>query len=128
MAIPRKTPFTTPPTPEETFNSVWIRNINIHCPQINAEDNTDGSIMIDLVPYNSSEGSESIYVGSDTEAVETLAVPTPPESPKSFWDAVNEVPEVGVAMNAIVAAVAPLRTWIEEQQQAFLDQQEESPE
>ena len=50
---------------------MWIRNINIHCPQINAEDNTDGSIMIDLVPYNSSEGSESIYVGSDTEAVET---------------------------------------------------------
>ena len=55
-------------------------------------------------------------------------MPTPPESPKSFWDAVNEVPEVGAAMNAIVAAVAPLRTWIEEQQQAFLDQQEETPE
>jgi len=128
MAIPRETPFTVSPTPEKTFNSVWVKNIHIHCPQINDVGNTDGHIMLELVPYDNTEGSESIYAGSDTGAVETLVVPVPPEAPKSFWDAVNEVPEVGAAMSAIVAAVAPLRAWIEEQQQEFLDQQEESPE
>ncbi len=128
MAIPRKTPFTVSPTTEKTFNSVWVKNINIHCPQTNEAGNTDGHIQIELVPYSNSEGSESIYAGSDAGAVETLVVPLPPESAKSFWDAVNEVPEVAAAMNAIITAVAPLRSWIEEQRQAFLDQQEESPE
>jgi hypothetical protein len=99
MAIPRETPFIVSPTPEKTFGSVWLRNINIHCPQINAEGNTDGHITIELVPY-SSEGSEAIYN---------------PEAGKSFWDSVNEVPEVAAAMSAIIAAVAPLRTWIEAQ-------------
>ena len=56
MAIPRETPFIVSPTPEKTFDSVWLRNINIHCPQINAEGNTDGHITIELVPY-SSEGA-----------------------------------------------------------------------
>jgi hypothetical protein len=128
MAIPRQTPFTVPPTPEKTFDSVWIKNINIHCPQINQAGNTDGHITLELAPYDSSEGSESIYISSDTEGIETLTVPNPPYANKSFWDAVNEVPEVGAAMGAIVAAVAPLRAWIEEQQQEFLDQQEESSE
>ena len=124
MAIPRQTPFTVPPTPEKTFDSVWIKNINIHCPQTNEAGNTDGHIQIELVPYSDSEGSESIYAGSDTGAVETLVVPVPPESPKSFWDAVNEVPEVAAAMSAIVAAVDPLRTWIEEQKEEFEAQQQ----
>ena len=128
MAIPRKTPFTTPPTPEETFNSVWVKNINIHCPQTNEAGNTDGHIQIELVPYSNSEGSESIYAGSDSGAVEILAVPLPPESPKSFWDAVNEVPEVAAAMNAIITAVAPLRAWIEEQKESFAEEKEESSE
>ena len=114
MAIPRETPFIVSPTPEKTFDSVWLRNINIHCPQINAEGNTDGHITIELVPY-SSEGSEAIYNSSDMEGVETLTVPNPPHASKSFWDSVNEVPEVAEAMGAIIAAVAPLKAWIEAQ-------------
>jgi hypothetical protein len=128
MAIPRETPFTVSPTPEKTFNSVWVKNINIHCPQTNEAGNTDGNITLELVPYNNSDGSESIYVPSGTEGVEFLTVPTPPESSKSFWDSVNEVPEVAAAMNAIIAAVAPLRAWIEEQKESFAEEQEESPE
>jgi hypothetical protein len=31
-------------------------------------------------------------------------------------------------MNAIIAAVAPLRAWIEEQKESFAEEQEESPE
>lgn len=126
MAIPRQTPFTVSPTPEKTFDSVWIKNINIHCPQINEVGNTDGHISIELVPYNNSEGSEAIYVSSGVEGIETLTVPTPPVASKSFWDCVNEVPEVAAAMGAIISAVAPLRTWIEEQEEA--DQEEEAPE
>ena len=128
MAVPRKTPFTVSPTPEKTFNSVWVKNINIHCPQINEVGNTDGHITIELVPYDSSEGSESIYISSDTEGIETLTVPNAPEANKSFWDSVNEVPEVAAAMNAIISAVAPLRTWIEEQKESFEEQKEESSE
>ena len=79
MSIPRKTPFTVSPKPEKTFNSVWVKNINIHCPQINQAGNTDGNITLELVPYDSSEGSESIYISSDMEGVETLTVPNAPE-------------------------------------------------
>jgi len=42
-----------------------------------------------------------------------LNVPNRANGRKSFWDAVNEVPEVAAAMQAIVAAVGPLKTWAE---------------
>jgi len=113
MAISRSPSFTVPAVSEKSFDSVWVRNINIHCPQLNAEGNDQGNISIELVPYDATEGSESIHFTVDNEGVEYVNVPNRTNGRKTFWDCVNEVPEVAAAMEAIVAAVGPLKTWAE---------------
>ena len=113
MAISRSPSFTVPAVSEKSFDSVWVRNINIHCPQLNAEGNDQGNINIELVPYDATEGSEAIHITVDNEGVEYLNVPNRDNGRKTFWSCVNEVPEVAAAMEAIVAAVGPLKTWAE---------------
>ena len=113
MAISRSPSFTVPAVAEKSFDSVWVRNISIHCPQLNAEGNDQGSINIELVPYDATEGSESIHFTVDNEGVEYVNVPSRTNGRKTFWECVNEVPEVAAAMEAIVAAVGPLKTWAE---------------
>ena len=113
MAISRSSSFTVPAVQEKSFDSVWVRNINIHCPQLNESGNIEGSINLELVPYDSTSGSETLHITVDNEGVEYLNVPNRANGRKSFWEAVNEVPEVATAMNAIIAAVEPLKTWAE---------------
>jgi hypothetical protein len=113
MAISRSSSFTVPAVQEKSFDSVWVRNINIHCPQLNESGNIEGNINLELVPYDSTSGSETLHVTVDNEGVEYLNVPNRANGRKSFWEAVNEVPEVATAMNAIIAAVEPLKTWAE---------------
>ena len=107
--IPRNEPFVIPARPEETFDSVWLRTINIYSPQINASGNNEGSINIEMLPYDSS--NDNIYSTADNEGVEYLNIPSRVNGRKSFWDAVNEVPEVAIAMNSIIEAIPALRTW-----------------
>tara|TARA_R110002020_G_scaffold51418_1_gene145489 strand:- start:93 stop:563 length:471 start_codon:yes stop_codon:yes gene_type:complete len=107
--IPRNEPFVIPARPEETFDSVWLRSINIYSPQINASGNNEGSINIEMLPYDSS--NDNIYSTADNEGVEYLNIPSRVNGRKSFWDAVNEVPEVAIAMNSIIEAIPALRTW-----------------
>ena len=113
MAISRSPSFTVPAVAEKSFDSVWVRNINIHCPQLNAEGNNEGNINIELMPYDATEGSEAIHFTIDNEGVEYINVPNRANGRKTFWECVNEVPEVAAAMEAIVAAVWPLKTWAE---------------
>ena len=113
MAISRSPSFTVPAVAEKSFDSVWVRNINIHCPQLNAEGNNEGNINIELIPYDATEGSEAIHFTIDNEGVEYINVPNRANGRKTFWECVNEVPEVAAAMEAIVAAVGPLKTWAE---------------
>ena len=113
MAISRSPSFTVPAVSEKSFDSVWVRNINIHCPQLNAEGNDQGNINIELVPYDATEGSEAIHITVDNEGVEYINIPNRANGRKTFWECVNEVPEVAAAMEAIVAAVGPLKTWAE---------------
>ncbi len=113
MAISRSPSFTVPAVAEKSFDSVWVRNINIHCPQLNAEGNNEGNINIELMPYDATEGSEAIHFTIDNEGVEYINVPNRANGRKTFWECVNEVPEVAAAMEAIVAAVEPLKTWAE---------------
>jgi len=113
MAISRSSSFTVPAVQEKSFDSVWVRNINIHCPQLNESGNIEGNINLELVPYDSTSGSETLHITVDNEGVEYLNVPNRANGRKSFWEAVNEVPEVATAMNAIIAAVEPLKTWVE---------------
>ena len=107
--IPRDEPFVIPARPEETFDSVWLRSINIYAPEINASGNSQGSINIEMLPYDSS--NDKIWSTADNEGVEYLNVPSRVNGRKSFWDAVNEVPEVAIAMNSIIEAIPALRTW-----------------
>ena len=107
--IPRNEPFVIPARPEETFDSVWLRSINIYAPQINASGNSEGSINIEMLPYDST--NDKIWTTADNEGVEYLNVPSRVNGRKSFWDAVNEVPEVAIAMNSIIEAIPALRTW-----------------
>ena len=113
MAISRSPSFTVPAVWEKSFDSVWVRNINIHCPQLNAEGSNEGNINIELMPYDATEGSEAIHFTIDNEGVEYINVPNRANGRKTFWECVNEVPEVAAAMEAIVAAVGPLKTWAE---------------
>ena len=107
--IPRDEPFVIPARPEETFDSVWVRSINIYAPEINASGNNQGSINIEMLPYDST--NDKIWTTADNEGVEYLNIPSRVNGRKSFWDAVNEVPEVAIAMNSIIEAIPALRTW-----------------
>ena len=107
--IPRDEPFVVPARPQETFDSIWLRNINVYAPEINVSGNSQGSINVECLPYNSS--GREIFSTPDNQGVEYINVPNRANGRKSFWDCVNEVPEVKTAMDAITAAIPALRTW-----------------
>jgi hypothetical protein len=107
--IPRDEPFVVPASPEETFDSVWLRSINIYAPNTSTEAPTEGSLNIEMLPYDGS--SEKVLVTADNEGVEYINVPSRVNGRKPFWQCVDEVPEVKAAMDAIIAAVPALRTW-----------------
>jgi len=107
--IPRKEPFVIPARPEETFDSVWLRSINIFAPQINASGNHQGNINIEMLPYDPT--NNKIWTTADNEGIEYINIPSRKNGRKTFWDAVNEVPEVAIAMNSIIEAIPALRTW-----------------
>ena len=113
MAIPRSESYAIPASEEKSFDSVWVRSINIYCPEINADGNTSGSISMELLPYDATSGSEAIFTTPDNKGVEYISIPNYANGTKSFWDAVDEVPEVAAAMQAILAAVGPLKAWSE---------------
>jgi hypothetical protein len=107
--IPRDEPFVVPASPEETFDSVWLRSINIYAPNTSTEAPTEGSLNIEMLPYDGS--SEKVLVTADNEGVEYINVPSRVNGRKPFWQCVDEVPEVKAAMDAIIAAVPALSTW-----------------
>ena len=108
--IPRDEPFVVPASPEETFDSIWLRNINISVPATAQSGSTEGNIHIECLPYD--PDAEKIYTTPDNEGVEYLNVPSRTNGRKSFWECVDEVPEVASAMDAIIAAIPALREWI----------------
>ena len=59
--IPRTEPYIVPASPEQEFDSIWLRSINIFAPQINASGNNEGSINIECLPYNGDQGEEKIW-------------------------------------------------------------------
>ncbi len=50
--IPRDTPYVVPARPEETFDSIWLRNINISVPDTATSGTTQGNIHIECLPYD----------------------------------------------------------------------------
>jgi len=102
--IPRDEPFVVPAKPEETFDSVWLRSINIYVPNTAEADPMGGSVDIEMIPY-------------DAEGAEYIRVPNRNRELKGpFWQMINEVPEAAIAMNAIIAAIPAIRAWTQEEQ------------
>ena len=107
--IPRNEPFVVPASPEEIFDSVWLRSINIYSPNTASEAPTEGSINIEMLPYDSEE--QKVLVTADNEGVEYINIPSRVNGRKPFWQCIDEVPEVAAAMDAIIAAITALREW-----------------
>ena len=107
--IPRDEPFVVPASPEQTFDSVWLRSINIFAPNTSEAAPSEGSLNIEMIPYDGE--NQKVLVTADNEGVEYLNVPNRVNGRKPFWQCVNEVPEVKDAMDAIIAAIPALRTW-----------------
>ena len=108
--VPRDEPFIVPASPEETYDSVWIRSINIYAPNTAAEDPTGGSLSLEMLPYDGT--NEKVLITANNEGVEYLNVPSRENGRKPFWSCVDEVPEVKAAMDAILAAIPALQTWV----------------
>ena len=62
-----------------------------------------------MLPYDGE--NQKVLVTADNEGVESLNVPNRVNGRKTFWQCVDEVPEVKDAMDAIIAAIPALRTW-----------------
>ena len=107
--IPRDEPFVVPASPEQTFDSVWLRSINIFAPNTSEAAPSEGSLNIEMLPYDGS--NEKVLVTADNEGVEYINVPSRVNGRKTFWQCVDEVPEVKDEMDAIIAAIPALRTW-----------------
>ena len=108
--IPRDEPFVVPASPEETFDSIWLRNINISVPATAQSGSNEGNIHIECLPYSADD--EKIYKNADNVGVEYINVPNRTNGRNSFWTCVNELPEVKDAMDAIIASIPALREWI----------------
>lgn len=99
MPLPNPNPVVIPATEAKSYPDLWLYNIAVHAPTIDS-----GMIHIQTLPCNVSEGS--IANGEFMVPIQT----------DQLWAAVNEVPEVATAMDAIFAAVEPLRAWIASQE------------
>ena len=107
--VPREEPFVVPASAEETFDSVWIKSINIFSPNTSEVAPTEGNINIQMLPYDAE--NKKVLVSPDNEGATYIHVPNKVNGRKTFWQAIDEVPEVKAAMDAILAAIPALRTW-----------------
>ena len=100
MAINNDTPVTVPAVvavPEKTYPHLWLTDIHVQ-----AKTNTQGTLSIEAVPYDGT--TAEVAEGSVVDNIHT----------DNLWTAVQEVPEVAIAMQAIFNAVEPLKAWIAE--------------
>ena len=107
--IPRNEPFVVPAQPEETFDSVWLRSINIFAPNTADADPTGGNINVEMLPYDAE--NKKVLVSPDNQGVEYINIPSRANGRKPFWQCIDEVPEAAAAMDAIIAAIPAIREW-----------------
>lgn len=107
MALPAETPFTVQPVEARTFPDLWVYGINILAPTT-----TSGRAEITTLPYSAERGE--IYPGGHSKITTDelwLAIEGRPAS--EGQSEVPSCPEAAIAMGAILAAIAPLKAWIE---------------
>ena len=98
MAIQPEQPIVVPAVPKKIFTEQWVYNLVVHAPTL-----TTGNVRIELLPYDPT--TQEIGPGTLNQPVYT----------DKLWEAVAAVPEVAIAFQAVIDCVAPLRTWIEAQ-------------
>jgi|DEB0MinimDraft_10_1074344.scaffolds.fasta_scaffold226597_2 hypothetical protein len=96
MQITASKPTEQPARPAKTYGDLWIRSIVIRTP-----DDGTGSVKLETLAYDYA----SAEFGPNAESITT----------DKLWQATQEVPEVAAALTAILAAVEPLRTWVDAQ-------------
>lgn len=87
--------------PEKTYPHLWLTDIHVQ-----AKNNTRGSLRIEAVPYNGDTGEIAEVRGPNkTDKISVIRT-------EDLWSAVQEVPEVAIAMQCIFDAVDPLKAWL----------------
>ena len=92
-------PIIEPPKDQKSFPIIWIRNLRIAAHDPAAE----GSVYLELLPM--SENGELFWGNGSIQITSTR-----------LFQAINEVPELAAAYQAILSAVKPLQAWVESQQ------------
>ena len=87
--IPRNEPFVVPASPKETFDSVWLRSINIFVPNTAEEDPAGGSLNIECLPYVS--GNTKVLSTADSEGVQMINVTNGVNGRKPVLQMIKEV-------------------------------------
>jgi len=96
MQITASTPTEQPARAAKTYGDLWIRSIVIRTP-----DDGTGHVKLETRAYDYADSE----FGPNAESITT----------DKLWQATQEVPEVAAAFAAILAAVEPLRTWVDAQ-------------
>jgi hypothetical protein len=94
MIIDNEEPVVIPPSEPKVYPHLWIETLIINAPTPQT-----GSLLAELMPFN----AETQEVGpSEFKQVISL---------NNLWQAVQEVPEVAHAFQAILSCVGPVKTW-----------------
>ena len=95
MAITAPSSIVIPAVSEKTYPEQWIYNLSVSSSTLST-----GRLTIELIPYNATTQE----IGS-TEFCQVV-------QSDQLWRAVEEVPAVATAFQAVIDCVEPLRTWI----------------
>lgn len=96
MLLVNDNPVVVPAKEEEVYPHLWVNHVSVTTTAVG-----EGRVTICIVPYN----AETQKINLDPQVSRVV-------STDKLWQALNEVPEVRAAMNAILAAVQPLQTWV----------------
>lgn len=86
----------TQPVESKEYPFVWIYNLIIHAPS------PTGSARL-LIEYYPMAADGDLYVAGGIRKIET----------SNFFECAQQVPEVAAAYTAVLASIAPAKTWIE---------------
>ena len=93
MILNNEQPIVIPAVKEKQFPHLWLKNIHISSNSPN-----HGIIMISAAPYN----AQTKEVGQGI--AKNIMI-------EDLWEAIENVPEAALAMQAILAAIGPLEEW-----------------
>jgi hypothetical protein len=95
MPIPLPEIIQTPAIPQKSFDILWIYNLAINCPTT-----TRGTVRISCLPMSSTTGELA-----DLSLMQNIHT-------SRLFEAVQAVPEVAAAFQAVIDAIVPLQEWI----------------